>query len=78
MKLQDLKIGATIKHYCTGEIVTGTVIEKGVDSVTTKHEATTWGNDIHTETIIHKSLPWQYNRSQTTPKAWFNNEVLKA
>ncbi len=88
MKLQDLKIGDKITHYCTGFLVEGTVIETGLKAVTTEHEPVTYGKDIYTRTLVTESSYLQKKwggtseaglpskRPDTTPGAWYNGNAL--
>lgn len=91
MNLQDLKIGDTIKHYCSGLIVTGKVIEVKNDGVITEHEPVQWGRDIYTKTGVYPSSYLQKkwggtdesgqpckSKYETTPAAWYNDEILKS
>jgi len=59
MKLQDIKIGDKIRHYCSGEEVIGTVIKKDDRSVTTQHQPVTWAGEKYTETHISGPTPLQ-------------------
>ena len=43
MKLQNLKIGDKITHYCSGLLVEGTVVIKGKKLVVTKHKPDNMG-----------------------------------
>ena len=88
MKLSELKIGDSIKHYCSGVIVTGEVIETGKDFVVTKHDPVNWGSDIYTNTRIMESSYLQKKWGgtdkhglpskgpATTPGAWFEGKEL--
>lgn len=91
MKLQNLKIGQKITHYCSGVIVTGTVIEKRNDGVITEHEPVQWGRDTYTKTGVYPAsylqkkwggkdkngLPGK-SEFDTTPAAWYKGEILKS
>lgn len=90
MKLQDLKIGDKITHYCSGAIVEGTVIEIKNDGVITEHEPVQWGMDIYTKTGVYPSTYLQKKWGgkdkngqpgkgpETTPGAWYNGKPLKS
>ena len=80
MKLQDLKIGDKITHYCSGAIVEGTVIEINENGVITEHEPVQWGKDTYTKTGIHKStyLQAKWANEPVTPKSWYNGKPLTA
>lgn len=70
MKLQELKVGDQIKHYCAGHLIKGTVVKTGKDYVKTKHVTQVWAGNITDSTIIRKSDPWQHKLYQTTPGAF--------
>lgn len=90
MKLQDLKIGDKITHYCSGKLVEGTVIEIKGDGVICEHEPVNWGRDIYTRTGIYPSTYLQKKwggtdkngqpckGSETTPGAWYKGKRLKS
>ena len=72
MKLQNLKIGDKITHYCSGNLVKGIVKKVGFNFVETEHEPICWGENIYTKTTIQKSLFSQHEISQTTPGSFYN------
>lgn len=88
MKLQDLKIGDKITHYCSGKLVEGTVVIKGKKMVTTEHEPVNWGRDTYTNTSIVESSYLQKKWGGTdengqpskgmdiTPGAWYKGNPL--
>ena len=88
MRLEDLKPGDKITHYCFGQIVEGKVIETDGKVVRTKHEPVNWGSDICTETLIQSSsylqFKWGGKDSEgkpaqgphTTPGAYYKGEPL--
>lgn len=78
MKLQNLKVGDKVRHYCCGEIVNSTVTKVETNRITTEHKEVIWGNDTYVRGIIYKSLDLQYNTSQTTPGAWYKGRKLQA
>ena len=90
MKLQNLKIGDKITHYCSGKLVEGTVIEKKGHGVICEHEPVRWGNDTYTQTGIYPSTYLQKKWGgtdkngqptkgpETTPGAWYKGKRLKS
>lgn len=88
MKIQDLKIGDKITHYCTGFLVEGTVIETGIKAITTEHEPVQYGKDIYTRTLVTESsylqkkwggtseLGLPCKGPDTTPGAWYEGTAL--
>jgi hypothetical protein len=64
MKLSNLKIGDTITHYCSGKLVTGTIIETG-KKVMSQHEPVRWGEISFSQTCIHESTPLQKKLGRT-------------
>lgn len=89
MKINKIKIGDTIQHYCFGELITGEVIEIGENRLKTRHPPIRWGNDIITETNIVESLYLQKewggtNKDgkptkgpDTSPAAFFNGKPIE-
>jgi hypothetical protein len=76
MKITDLKIGDKIKHYATGVIVTGEVIEVTNTGtryqVKTKHEPQMWHGGKHDTTLIYEQDKHliKHGYSQTVPKCF--------
>lgn len=84
MKLLELKIGDTIKHYCCGQIVTAKVVRMEANGIVTEHEPVRWGRDEYTETFIYpateqhiQSMRFASNPVETIPSAWYNDEQIK-
>lgn len=87
MKLSELKKGDIITHYCSGKLVTGTIIETG-KHIISEHEPVRWGNDTYTRTGISESTPLHQKWGGTdkngnlcpgakvTPAAFYNNEPI--
>jgi len=88
MKLQNLKIGDKITHYCSGLLVEGTVVIKGKKMVVTEHKPVNWGKDIYTNTSIMESSELQKKWGgkdkngnpakgmDVTPGAWYKGKPL--
>jgi hypothetical protein len=88
MRLEDLKIGQTITHYCYGHLVEGKVIQTDGRVICTRHEPVRWGSDICTETWINPSSHLQFKWGgkndkgepaqgpHTTPAAFYQGEPL--
>ena len=75
--LKTLEIGDKIEHYCAGELVEATVIERRGNSVITEYAPIRYGNDIYKNTTIMPSLPLQMPTCETTPGAFINGKRLK-
>ncbi len=67
MKLEDLKLGYKVKHYCAGAIVTGTIIQIKKNSILTSHKPVKGGDEVYVETEI--SPPSDLQRSSNGDKA---------
>jgi len=88
MRLEDLKPGDQITHWCAGALIEGTVTANNGRNVTTKHEPVNWGNDnISQSTIMPSSylqFKWGGKDSEgkpaqgphTTPGAYYKGEPL--
>lgn len=78
MKLRDLKTGDKVKHYCSGEIVEGTIVEVNHHAVITEHPPVRWGTNTYTQTAIRRSteLHRQSTGNEVTPKCWYNEQLI--
>jgi hypothetical protein len=71
MKFNEIKTGDTIRHYASGELVTGVVISATANEIKTKHSPVRWGKETTEETTIRISEPHQQRAGYpTTPGAF--------
>jgi hypothetical protein len=78
MKLEDLKTGDQITHYCFGELIEATVIQRSGIGVCTEHEPQIWGNQVFKNTWINPATQLQHaaTGAETTPKAFYKGKPV--
>jgi len=85
MRLEDLKPGDQITHYCYGHLVEAKVIQHQGNKICTRHEPVRWGNDVCIETWIQPSTYLQKKwvgrdltpGPETTPGAFYEGNRIK-
>lgn len=80
MKLEDLKLGYKVKHYCAGMIVTGTIIQIKKNSILTSHKPVKFGLAVYVETEISPPTDMQRssNGDKAVPQTTYRNKIVTA
>jgi hypothetical protein len=90
MKLQELKIGDKIQHFCFGNLIDAEVIETDGRGVTTRHEPIQWGRDTWTESYVMPSTYLQKKwggtdehgqpckGAETTPASFYKGNPIES
>lgn len=70
MRAKDLKIGDTVKTWCTGQEIEGKIVSMDKHSFTVEHEPIGWGSDVFTKTRVDTS------KTKTYPLSYFEGQQI--